>query len=195
MSSKLTRHPFSIMQKYFQIGRHKVLVTWKHVKCISLKVSKVTGEVSSSVPLHLSEQQTWEYLSSKEAWLDKYVEQAKQDMRDRLEEKPSISREEMCERLRTTLPPLLDKWADLMGVSFNRVILKEVKSYWGQCRPERGEIIFNIRLGSKPIEAIEYVVAHELLHLLIPGHGMYFNAAMDRIMPDWKKRRQMLMEL
>ena len=67
-----------------------------------------------------------------------------------------------------------------------------MKSRWGSCQPSTGRICINTVLAICPPECLEYVVVHELCHLLVPGHGPDFHAIMDRVMPDWKQRRAKL---
>lgn len=180
------------VQKIFQIGRHEVLVTWKRIKRLNLRIDRNTGEIRSSVPLMVTDEEVRAFLEAREVWLDKHTDQIARAIKeiDFQDNKASVC--ELNDRLQSLLPDLLSKWTRYWGVTYNRVVIKDVRSYWGLCRPARGEICFNVRLGAKPVECIEYVVAHELLHMLISGHGKDFYSAMDRAMPDWKERRRKL---
>ena len=79
-----------------------------------------------------------------------------------------------------------------MGVKADRITLKGMTSRWGSCQPSTGRICINVRLALYPPECLEYVVVHELCHLLERGHGPRFHALMGTFMPDWKERRAKL---
>ena len=90
------------------------------------------------------------------------------------------------EQLKTAVPPLIAKWAPLMGVKVNRFFVQRMKTKWGSCTPGAGNIRLNTDLAKKPPECLEYIVVHEMTHLLEPTHNDRFRALMDRFMPKWQ---------
>ena len=90
------------------------------------------------------------------------------------------------------VPALVERWEPILGVKAGQLAYRKMKSRWGSCQPSTGRICINVVLALYPPECLEYVVVHELVHLLVPGHGPEFHAIMDRVMPDWKKRRAKL---
>ena len=96
------------------------------------------------------------------------------------------------ERLICAIERDIAKWASTLRVSIAHVTLREMTSRWGSCQPSTGRICINVRLALYPPECLEYVVVHELCHLLERGHGPRFHALMDTFMPDWKERRAKL---
>ena len=90
------------------------------------------------------------------------------------------------------VPALVEQWEPILGVKAGQLAYRKMKSRWGSCQPSTGRICINVVLALYPPECLEYVVVHELVHLLVPGHGPEFRAIMDRVMPDWKKRRAKL---
>lgn len=84
------------------------------------------------------------------------------------------------------LPPLISKWECLMGVKVANFTIRKMKTKWGSCTPDLGTIRFNLELAKKPAECLEYVVVHELVHLLEPSHNKRFIAFMDSFMPNWR---------
>lgn len=88
----------------------------------------------------------------------------------------------------------LEKWEPLVGRRSTGVKLKRMKSRWGSCNTVTGEITLNTRLAKFDVEALDYVVVHELVHLLERGHGPAFKAHMGALMPDWPARRDLLRE-
>ena len=73
-----------------------------------------------------------------------------------------------------------------MGVESTRIRIRLMKRKWGACRPHSGDIVFNLELIKYPEIAIEYVVLHELAHLIEPSHNARFKAVLSEHMPDWK---------
>ena len=89
-------------------------------------------------------------------------------------------------------PALVERWAPILGVKVGKLAYRKMKSRWGSCQPSTGRICINVVLALYPPECLEYVVVHELCHLLVPGHGPEFRATMDRVMPDWRERKAKL---
>jgi predicted metal-dependent hydrolase len=90
------------------------------------------------------------------------------------------------EQLKAAVTPLIAKWEPLMGVKVNRFFVQRMKTKWGGCNPAAGNIRLNTELAKKPPESLEYIVVHEMVHLLEPTHNDRFRALMDRFMPKWK---------
>lgn len=87
---------------------------------------------------------------------------------------------------------LLAQWQARLGVQVQRVFVQRMKTRWGSCNPQGPSIRLNSELARKPPECLEYIVVHELLHLLEPTHNARFRALMDRHMPGWEHLRQRL---
>lgn len=94
--------------------------------------------------------------------------------------------------IREALPQLLGIWERRIGVAVERVFIQYMKTKWGSCNPERRHIRINTDLAKKPRECLEYIVVHELAHLLVPVHNDQFLALMDRHLPQWRDRRELL---
>ncbi len=89
-------------------------------------------------------------------------------------------------QLKTAMPSLIAKWEPLIGVKVNRFFVQRMKTKWGSCNPDAGNIRLNAELTKKPPECLEYIVVHEMAHLLEPTHNARFRALMDRFMPKWQ---------
>lgn len=92
----------------------------------------------------------------------------------------------------------IDKWMPLLGaegITRPRISVRKMKTMWGSCTSSRGTIRFNYHLYSAPPACVDYVVLHELAHLLHPNHGQGFKSFLTKHMPDWKMRKKMLGEL
>jgi len=99
------------------------------------------------------------------------------------------------EQLKRAVPPLLERWQPLLGVATTRFFIQRMKTKWGSCNPQARTIRLNTELAKKPPECLEYIVVHELVHLLEPTHNARFVALMDRFMPKWQFHRQALNRL
>ena len=96
------------------------------------------------------------------------------------------------EQLKAAVPALLAKWEPIIGVSVERFFVQKMKTKWGSCNPARRSIRLNTDLTKKPAYFLEYVLVHELTHLLERTHNHRFTALMDQFMPQWRDCREML---
>ena len=94
--------------------------------------------------------------------------------------------------LRDQLPVLLAKWEPRVGVTVADVRIRKMKTLWGSCNIEAGRIWLNLELIKKPTSCLEYVLVHEMVHLLERKHNARFQALMDRFMPQWRMHRDEL---
>jgi predicted metal-dependent hydrolase len=108
--------------------------------------------------------------------------------------KQAVVEEWYREQVRQALPPLIAKWETHMGVMVNRFFVRRMKTKWGSCNPRARSIRFNTELAKKPPELLEYIVVHELAHLLVRHHNARFGSLMDKCLPNWKLLRQRLNE-
>lgn len=95
-------------------------------------------------------------------------------------------------QLQQVLPALIIKWEEPMGVKVNQFAIQKMKTRWGSCSPHSGKIRFNLELAKKPLIILEYIVIHEMVHLLEASHNHRFKAFMDRFMPEWRVHRHAL---
>jgi len=91
--------------------------------------------------------------------------------------------------LHATLPPLIAKWEGRLGVKVQRYFLQRMKTKWGSCNHRAGTVRFNTELVKKPKDLLEYVVVHELAHLLEQQHSERFKALLDAHFPSWREAR------
>jgi predicted metal-dependent hydrolase len=109
-------------------------------------------------------------------------------------------REELYESwLRAQLKPvivqLIEKWEPKLGVSLEAFHVRRMKTKWGSCSPSRRAIRLNTELAKKPIECLEYIVVHEMVHLLEPSHNQRFHRLMNEHFPKWQFYRDELNRL
>ena len=102
------------------------------------------------------------------------------------EKKQAIIEEWYREELKKTVPLLVSKWQPLIGVKVQRFFVQRMKTKWGSCRSESKSIRINTELARKPAQCLEYIVVHEMIHLLEPTHNDRFTSLMDQFMPHWR---------
>ena len=96
------------------------------------------------------------------------------------------------ERFDERVPRLLEKWQARLGVKVGAWGVKKMKTKWGSCNPKERRIWLNRELLKKPPECLEYLVVHEMLHLLTRHHDERFFALLDRHLPKWNSTRKLL---
>ena len=99
------------------------------------------------------------------------------------------------EQIKEAIPPLIAKWEKLMGVKVAIFRVRRMKTKWGSCNSRTGSILLNLDLAKKPRECLEYLVVHEMVHLLEPTHNARFVSLMDQFMPKWQFFRDELNRL
>lgn len=97
-------------------------------------------------------------------------------------------------QLKAAVPALLEKWQLIVGVEVGKIVIRRMKTKWGTCIVHSRTIWLNPELAKKNPRCLEYIVVHELTHLLERGHGERFVALMNEFMPDWRTRRDELNE-
>jgi predicted metal-dependent hydrolase len=95
-------------------------------------------------------------------------------------------------RLREQIPQLIAKWEPEIGVTVAEWGIKKMKTRWGTCNIDARRIWLNLELAKKPLLCLEYVLVHEMVHLLERYHNDCFRAYMDQVMPQWRLHRQEL---
>ena len=99
------------------------------------------------------------------------------------------------EQVRAEVPLLIAKWEPLMGVKAERFFVQRMKTRWGSCNPASRSIRLNTDLAKKPPECLEYIVVHELAHLIEPTHNARFTSLMELFMPKWRQLKDELNRL
>jgi hypothetical protein len=94
--------------------------------------------------------------------------------------------------LEAAAPPLIAKWEPLLRVTVARVAVRHMKTRWGSCTPRSRRIRLSTELAKKPPVCLEYVVVHEMVHLLEASHNRRFARLMDQFMPTWRLHRREL---
>ena len=169
----------------------------KNVKNINLRIYP-DGRVRVSASFWVSVSRIEKFLLEKQDFiikaLDKYAENGikkPENAEIRHFTKEDYNRcQEMIERVMVAFYPKFDKYK----IKMPKISLRAMKTRWGSCTPAKGTIRFNLMLVDKPQECVEYVVVHELAHLVHPNHSKAFWSVVEEILPDWKARKKRLNE-
>lgn len=108
------------------------------------------------------------------------------------EKKEEILDEWYRKRLKEIIPSIIGQWEKVLNVSVRAFGVKKMKTKWGSCNQRAGRIWLNLELGKKPLQCLEYVVVHEMVHLLEKKHGERFNTYMDKFLPMWRAYKEEL---
>ena len=107
-------------------------------------------------------------------------------------EKQALLKQWYRTQMQLLVPDLIEKWQPLMGVNVAAWGSKTMKSRWGSCNTRARRIWLNLVLMQKPIVCLEYVLVHEMVHLLEASHNARFYYFMDKFMPEWRTHQTML---
>lgn len=97
--------------------------------------------------------------------------------------------------LKKIVPQLITKWENRIGVESSDFGIKKMRTKWGSCNTEAKRIWLNLELAKKPKDCLEYIIVHELVHLLERSHNQRFVRFMDEFMPKWRFHREELNRL
>ncbi|WP_297149986.1 SprT family zinc-dependent metalloprotease [uncultured Ellagibacter sp.] len=170
----------------------EVRLSRKHVKNLNLRISRDGAHVDVSAPSWVSEDEVRDFVRRKAAWIESHLAQAADTPMARASQAKPEEVAAWREVVSACVPALIAAWEPIMGVRAGKLAYRNMTSRWGSCQPSTGRICINVRLALYPPECLEYVVVHELCHLLERGHGPRFHQLMDTFMPDWKQRRAKL---
>lgn len=174
--------------------KYNIEVTRKNIKNMYLRVKSTDGTVQISAPYGVSRAEIERFVNSRADW----IEDAVKRLREREKEKenapvivPFMERQ-MRQELKRQIQKLIEKWEPVMGVKSAGFTIKKMKTRWGSCNVQSHHLNFNLMLARVPAECVEYVVVHELTHLLEPSHNDRFWALMEYYLPGSKGLRKQL---
>ena len=166
-----------------QFGPYTIEVTVRR-NCRHLILRCREGRLYLSVPPRTPKAAVNAFLSARTDWM---AEQVSRTAAYAPQYAPG-ERHLLAEAVRTLLP----LWEARMGVQAGSIRFREMVSRWGSCQTVTGHITLNLRLGLVPPECMEYVLVHELCHLIHPDHSPAFHDEMTCLMPDWEARKRRL---
>lgn len=112
-----------------------------------------------------------------------------------VEQRQDVLNEWYRKQLKNQIPILIDKWEKVIGVKVNDWGVKQMKTKWGTCNIEQKRIWVNLELAKKPILCLEYIIVHEMIHLLERHHNDRFLFYLEQFLPKWKLYKEELNQL
>lgn len=171
-----------------------IIVTKKRMKNMYLRIKKEDGTVLISAPYEVSDTRIRRFAEERIDWIRKYQQKYADAGRQR-NEAPVLSRAELEAQkrlLKKEVEKLVAKWEPVMGVKVSGITIRQMKTRWGSCNVKTHHININLALSKKPPECLEYVVVHEMTHILEGSHNQVFWGYMSEFYPDWKRVRKYL---
>jgi predicted metal-dependent hydrolase len=170
----------------------RVAVTRKRVRNFSLRVLWPSGELRLSVPKRSSQRALLSFLHERVGWMRRQRERILAQAA--LTPAPASREEKAAARrqLEGALEPLIRAWEARLGLKVRRWGLRVMHSRWGSCNPRTATLSFSLSLAAREAEVLEYLVVHEMLHLIEAGHGARFKALLEQYYPNWKSARATL---
>lgn len=168
-----------------------VRVEYRRIKNINLYIKSPAEEVLVTAPQGTPAGRIRKFVDSKEKWIRRHYEQMSGQ-----EEKKEIGppTKKQIEKMKKSVFEYAKKWEPIMGVHASGWSLRWMKTRWGSCTPRTKKIRLNTKLIFCSEECLEYVLVHELCHLIEPSHNQRFQNYMTKFLPDWKTRRKQLRE-
>ncbi|KAA3606309.1 MAG: M48 family peptidase [Calditrichaeota bacterium] len=111
------------------------------------------------------------------------------------EKRKELIEEWYRDEMKITIPKMIKKWEKKIGVEVNEFGVKKMRTKWGTCNPVAKRIWLNLELAKKPLICLEYIVVHEMIHLLERKHNDRFIKLMNDFMPKWRFYREELNRL
>lgn len=170
----------------------RVTVERKRIKHLYVKVSREDGSVRISAPQRADDRVIRAAVAAKIGWIRKKRRVWAARPSSPTREHDKLSDDQYRAELATRVPELIARWEPVIGRRVAEWRIRKMKTRWGSCNPVARRIWLSLELAKKPPECLEYVVVHEMAHLIEANHSKRFYALMDRFMPDWRERKERL---
>lgn len=158
-------------------------------KTLALEITREAHLVVRA-PLRCPQREIERFLKEKEGWITLHM--AKMQARREAHPEPTAEQEAVLRQKATeVLPPLVEKYAAVMGVQPAGITVTGARTRFGSCSP-KNRLCFSFRLMAYPDAAIEYVVVHELAHIRHKNHGPDFYKEIEAVLPRWREANQLL---
>lgn len=109
-----------------------------------------------------------------------------------LSDRERIMNEWYRKALKDRIPEMIERWQERIGVTVIEWQVKNMRTKWGTCNVSEKRVWFSLQLAKKPVECLDYIVVHELCHLLQNDHSAEFAALMDKHLPNWRETQKLL---
>ena len=165
---------------------YEVIYSDRRTLSLSVKDARLIVRAPKKTPKEKIEKAIKEHLP----WIEKHIEKQK-IKRQSHPELTACEEAELRKLAKKILPLKTAKYAEIMGLKYGRITITGAKTRFGSCS-SKGNISYSFRLMSYPDEAIDYVVVHELAHLVEMNHSSRFYKIIEQVIPDYKERKKLL---
>ena len=201
-----------------KFANFSVLIEFKAVKYARIKISK-NGEIKSSVPKNFTLQDCKDFIDKHTTWIEKTLSKIQKNSLEndeimlfgkiyKFELNDKFKNVEITQNmifakneneiykfanleLKKICNEFITKFLPFINRPVNRIVFRKMNTRWGSCNHKKGYINLSLNLVKKDFKFIEYVVLHELTHLIFPHHKVEFYEFIARIMPDFKEREKL----
>lgn len=160
-------------------------------KSLAISITE-EGKLSIKAPIRMTDREIEKFLYQKSFWIYKQAKRKKEEQKNRLV-RTEAEIKLLREKARKVLTEKTDYYKRLIGVDYKKIRIGDQKTRWGSCSSS-GTISYNWRLILMPEEIMDYVVVHELCHMVEMNHSKRFWARVAEILPDYQIRRKWLKE-
>ncbi len=183
------------MTEQIIIANIPININYKKIRNIYLRIHKANGTVSISAPAGIRKDQIEHFVLQRKDWIEKNIKQI-QETTLPMEYVESKKVEILYRKyLKVVIDGLILKWESRMQVKSSGFTIRKMKSRWGSCNTQTAHLNFNLELAKAPIDCIEYVVVHELCHIIEPSHNARFWEIMGYYLENPKQIRKKLREV
>lgn len=181
------------MQNYIQIEdiNIPVILQRQKRKTLSLMITN-EGRLFIKAPFRLGEKEIKSFVNKKKLWIYKKVKQINEDNKNKVFRSEEDIKE-LKKQARTILTKRTDYYKEILKVDYEKIRIGNQKTIWGSCSGRR-TISYNWHLILMPEQIIDYVVVHELCHLIEMNHSPAFWEKVSEVLPDYQSRREWLKE-
>lgn len=161
----------------------------------TLSIQLKNGEVIARVPLFMEEDEIYEFIESKRAWIDKHIA-SMAEKESSMGDLPPFTQQEMkelAEKAGKIISERVKFYAPKIGVTYGRITIRCQRTRWGSCS-SAGNLNFNCLLALFPVEIIDSVVVHELCHRKHMNHSPHFYAEIEKVLPEYMRYHKWLDE-
>ena len=180
------------MGKYLYIDGLELEVSKKRIKRMNMRIKEPDGRIVISAPYGTPDFVIAEFVRSKRSWIDRNVsriiERAEKHPEPQTRAEKEARRKDLKRRIEERLPYI----EEATGLSCSGWTVRDMHTRWGSCNTKTHHINLSLMLATRSDVELDYVILHELVHTVVPGHGPEFYALMDRFMPGWKNIRKSL---
>ncbi|MBQ1801695.1 M48 family metallopeptidase [Lachnobacterium bovis] len=191
-----TKEKSIVRKEDIVLGNLVVHVQYKKIKNLYLKIDVNTSEVKVSAPYTMSRERINEFLDNRREWIEKTRQKVikKNKKHNQFQELDAEQEKKLREYLNFEIKNYIIKYEKIMRVKSEGFTIRKMKTRWGSCNVRTHHLNFNLALARVPRECLEYVVVHELTHLLEASHNANFWNLMEYYLPGSKRLRKKLNE-